>query len=701
MLGKVIALVFSLIMVLSNAGEVFEQRQTYGLEAHVSTLSAIWAGDIDNDHIPEIIAGGIRYEAGITKCSLVMMKRNEISLLAQIPSTTRTMVLAVCNALEDEGQEIVVGSQGLYVYSRSRKLLREKSTVGDVTALLPLDIDKTGVDEIVYGTSAGDVILLVDFEVKYRSSVTGAVKFILPRGEDTFLVLTSYGIHCIKIDGTLLWSHSAKGEILGAVVSDINNDSEKELIYISGSSINSLSFDGQRETLILTPSASPLSLLVEDMTQDGKPDLIVVVASDHIVVYSNMKEEVQSLSFRREGEEKPLLYAADVTRDGKVDLIYGGIARVVVFENVTPSQELLTKGQQVLAQGEELYGQREYEKARAKFEEAERIFLLVGENEKAAQCKQYITEITEVMDTLSAAQTALNEGKRLFDEKNYEQAREQFGIAVEKSAWLAQKDSYYGSLLKEAQTWVDQCDLAIADSQYKEGETLFKEGQYKEARDKFEAAETIYAGLNSDKAQLCSDKIAEIDELLKEKPVVKEENLLLYVGPILIGLILVSVFLATRKKVSAKLERGHIYLLMEPQPKKSLQLVKEYGRLGYEGLVISKLSPEQLRKKKLKKQKILQFSTASREDSISPDNVVNILLKMKEFMAGKENTILLLDGLDYLVIQNTFDDALSLIQKLAESVTLYKGILLVTVNPKSLEEKQLVLLEGEMEPLEV
>ena len=186
----------------------------------------------------------------------------------------------------------------------------------------------------------------------------------------------------------------------------------------------------------------------------------------------------------------------------------------------------------------------------------------------------------------------------------------------------------------------------------------------------------------------------------EQKVVEVEENLLVYAAVPVAAVIVLGVFLATRKKVSAKLEKGHIYLILEPQPRKGLQLVKEYGRLGYDGLVISRLSPEQMRKKKLKKQKILQLSSATKEDSIPPDNVVNILLRMKEFMTSKRNSILLLDSLDYIVIQNTFEDALSLVQKLAESVTLYKGIVLVSLNPKSLDEKELILLEGEMELLE-
>jgi tetratricopeptide (TPR) repeat protein len=696
---KVPLIVLSLIL-LASPVMIFKQEETYDLSSKISTLSALWAGDLEGDRVSEILGGGIIYEESIAKGVLVIIRRNEVSTF-RIPSTSRTLVLTAGNVIEGGGMEIVVGSNGLYAYSKSGRLLKEKNIDGDVTALEVVDFDETPLNEIIFGTSAGNVVCLVDFEQKYQFSMGKTVRFIFHREEDTFYVVTSHAVSCRRADGEEIWTYSAAEEIRSAVPYDINNDAKKELVYISGSTINWLSFDGKKETTILTLKTNPLSLLVREVTGDEKPDLIVANSADHVVIYSDLTEETQSISVKRAVDESPILYAADITADGKEDLIYGGMAGVWVYENVAPPQDLMPRAQQLFFQGEELFKQREYQKALTNFEEAESIFSQLGEEEWGARCQEYISKIRDITDTVYEAETALAEGRRLYSEEKYQEAISYLETAEEAYAVLAEKDSFYESFRDEAQTLIVTCELVVeADSYYQSGLEYFDTEQYEKAKEQFQNAKAIYSELDSEKAQLCDQKLQEIEDLQKEVPEEEERDILVYVGAGAVVVVLMGAFLATRKKVSAKLEKGHIYLLHESSPKKGLQLVKEYGRLGYDGLVITRQPIDQIRKKKLKKQKVLQFSSATKEDSIAPDNVVNILLRMKEFMTSRKNSILLLDGLDYITIQNTFEDAFSLIQKLAESVTLYKGIVLVSLNPKSLEEKELVLLEGEMELLE-
>ncbi|MBU7037607.1 MAG: DUF835 domain-containing protein [Theionarchaea archaeon] len=698
---KVIPLILLSLLALAAADGVFEQKETYDVSKHMSTLLSLWAGDIDGDRVAEILAGGIVYEGAISKGILVQIKRNDISVLTKIPSTSRTVVVTVCEANGDAAPEIVVGANDLYLYSKAGKLLTTKPVGGDVTAVQAMDIEGSPLNDIICGTSSGDVLYLVNLEIAYQFSVIKSVTQILKRDNGTYYVIAGQTIHCMNTDGEKLWLHNAQGEVNRAAVYDTNGDSVNELIFIAGPSIYTLSSDGKKETLLMTPSNHPLSLLVRDMTDDGKPDMAVADSKDSVAIYSNLKQEVESLFFRREAGEIPILFAADVVGDQKVDLIYGGVSKIHVLENIIPSAELVTRGQVVLDEGKGLLEEREYERAKAKFEEAERIFSLGGEEKLAAECQRYIQQIAALLKRRSEAEKAIKEGNDLFSEEEYEKAKIQFELAAQEYGLLAEEDPYYQPNADEARALVNQCDEAIADQYFNAGMERLSNNQYDEAREYFEAAEAIYSQLGSEKANLCREKIQEIQETLEEKPIEKDMRPFIYAGSILLIAAIAGLVIATRKKVSTKLEKGRLYLLLESHPKKGLQLIKEYGRIGYEGLVISRLPPEQIRKKKLKKQKILQFSSTSKEDSIPPDNVVNILLGMKEFMTSRDNSIILLDSLDYLIIQNSFEDAFSLIQKLAESVTLYKGIVLVVLNPKSLEERELVLLEGEMELLEM
>ena len=70
---------------------------------------------------------------------------------------------------------------------------------------------------------------------------------------------------------------------------------------------------------------------------------------------------------------------------------------------------------------------------------------------------------------------------------------------------------------------------------------------------------------------------------------------------------------------------------------------------------------------------------------------------VKEFIEERKEAIILLDGLEYLILQNGFETSLRFIQALNDLVILNKATLIVPVNPASLSVKELSLLEKEME----
>jgi hypothetical protein len=696
---KAISLIILSLMVVASTDEPLAKSETYSLDTLLSTVSAIWAGDIDNDRVPEIIVGGIMYEEGISKGTLVKIEKGKISSLARLPSTSRTLVMAISNAAEERGREIIVGSQGLYIYTSWGQLLEEKSTVGDVSAVMAVEVTGEDFDRVIFGTSQGDVVLLSGLVEQSTFTVPRGVRYLLQRDETTLYVITSHGVHCRTMMGEEIWSYTVQEEIRSAAVYDDNDDSLMELIILSGSDGYLLSHDGKSRKF-LSFSFTPLSCTVSDVTGDGNSDLILTNNKGHLLVYAHLKEQIQSTYVERVEDNVPLLFTADINTDGRPDLLFGGVTTLTIFENTVTAQKPVTKGDILLSQAEDYTQKREYERALSDYREAEEFFTETGDEEKAALCRTNIAALTEILDHLTRAESAYTTGQQFYAEDSYLEAKLQFETAAQEYAFLAQEDEYYLSFQEDAQSMARESYLALAETYYEQGMAAYEEEEYNQARDLLEKALPIYSELGSEKTSSVEATLDEIEKMAIQVEDGDEKNYLLY-GIIIAAIALVIFGLgASRKKVSARLEKGHVYLLLESQPKKSIQLMKEYDRLGYEGLVISRLPAEQVQKK-LKKQKILQLSSAAKEDTISPDNVVNILLRMKEFMTSKKPSILLLDGIDYIALQNSFEDSLNLIQKLIESVTLYKAILLVSVNPKSLEEKELIQLEEEMELLEL
>jgi archaellum biogenesis ATPase FlaH len=59
--------------------------------------------------------------------------------------------------------------------------------------------------------------------------------------------------------------------------------------------------------------------------------------------------------------------------------------------------------------------------------------------------------------------------------------------------------------------------------------------------------------------------------------------------------------------------------------------------------------------------------------------------------------IILLDGLEYLITNNSFATVMRLLQSLKDQVAIHQSILVIAVNPSTLESHQLNLLEKEID----
>jgi hypothetical protein len=60
-----------------------------------------------------------------------------------------------------------------------------------------------------------------------------------------------------------------------------------------------------------------------------------------------------------------------------------------------------------------------------------------------------------------------------------------------------------------------------------------------------------------------------------------------------------------------------------------------------------------------------------------------------------EDSIVLLEGIEYLIIQNDFEKVIKALNSLNDYVTISGSRLLVPVSPKTMSEKELSILEKE------
>jgi hypothetical protein len=156
------------------------------------------------------------------------------------------------------------------------------------------------------------------------------------------------------------------------------------------------------------------------------------------------------------------------------------------------------------------------------------------------------------------------------------------------------------------------------------------------------------------------------------------------------------------KPFSEKLETGHSYIFLLDKADRTFDIFATYVKDGYHGLCISRYFPMKIRKKYgLEKTPMLWLShTDSEESHLDPSNLGVLTNILRDFFNKTEKGIVLLEGLEYLIIQNGFDTVLRFIQYLNEHVVTNKVILVVPFNKESIETRELALLKSELEVIE-
>ncbi|MBU7031686.1 MAG: DUF835 domain-containing protein, partial [Theionarchaea archaeon] len=151
-----------------------------------------------------------------------------------------------------------------------------------------------------------------------------------------------------------------------------------------------------------------------------------------------------------------------------------------------------------------------------------------------------------------------------------------------------------------------------------------------------------------------------------------------------------------KSEMKYSLEPGESYLIEGPQPAESFDIFMDYVTHGIQGFSICRTHPKKMRRKYgLKKTPILWLSTSGTENTIDPKDLAKINHIINEFLKRASDSIVLLEGIEYLIIQNDFERVIKTIHSLNDYITISQSRLLVPINPMTLSEKELSILEKE------
>src|SRR6059036_3585389 len=159
---------------------------------------------------------------------------------------------------------------------------------------------------------------------------------------------------------------------------------------------------------------------------------------------------------------------------------------------------------------------------------------------------------------------------------------------------------------------------------------------------------------------------------------------------------------ALRSAMPMELEKGVCYLVKEKKPELSFRLFEMLLAQKIPGLCITRQYPDRVRRERgLTEVRIIWLSHTPGEDYHNPTAIGTLAKVIQKFIEDNNGEgVVLLDGLEYLIINNGFLQTLMFVEHVNEFVMQGRSMLILPVSPDALEEKELALLERNVEVVE-
>jgi archaellum biogenesis ATPase FlaH len=145
------------------------------------------------------------------------------------------------------------------------------------------------------------------------------------------------------------------------------------------------------------------------------------------------------------------------------------------------------------------------------------------------------------------------------------------------------------------------------------------------------------------------------------------------------------------------LQDGYSYLIKDDRSDRSYQLFMDQLKKGKRGFCITRNYPVKIRSKyELGETPIVWLSNVGKEDSLRPKDLEKLNYSLEQFLTQGQGVVLL-DGLEYLITNNNFLTVLRFVQSLRDQVAINNSIMMMVLNPSTLDANELNLLEKEVD----
>ena len=149
---------------------------------------------------------------------------------------------------------------------------------------------------------------------------------------------------------------------------------------------------------------------------------------------------------------------------------------------------------------------------------------------------------------------------------------------------------------------------------------------------------------------------------------------------------------------SFRLEEGKAYIFQEKKPQAIYDAAAFNVSRGVPTLIITGDHPKTIRERwKLDETPIIWLTTRTGKTFVDPSKLGSLTSIITEFVENSKKAIIILDGLPLLILNNDFNQVLKMIHQVMDLLMDRQSTLAISLDPRLMQEKDLALLERNME----
>ena len=142
------------------------------------------------------------------------------------------------------------------------------------------------------------------------------------------------------------------------------------------------------------------------------------------------------------------------------------------------------------------------------------------------------------------------------------------------------------------------------------------------------------------------------------------------------------------------IEKGSIYLVKEKRPNIAFGMFNEAVSHDAKGMLVVREHPNRLKQQhEFNAAKILWLTRRAGMDHIDPQRLSLLSLEISRFVEGAPRSVVLLEGIEYIITQNDFEAVLRFVNHLHDFVFAFDCAIIIVIDPRVLSTRELALLE--------